>query len=40
MKVLLIGLVVWWGPLLVVAAVRGGDDTLTRDRVSSRQARA
>jgi chromate transporter len=38
LKVLLIGLVVWWGPLLVVAAVRGGGDTLTKEALFFSQA--
>jgi chromate transporter len=38
LKVLLIGLAVWWGPLFVVAWVRGGDDTLTKEAVFFSQA--
>jgi chromate transporter len=38
LRVLLIGLAVWWGPLLVVAAVRGGDDTLTKEALFFSQA--
>jgi chromate transporter len=33
LKVLLIGLAVWWGPLLVVLAIRGIDDTLSREAI-------
>jgi chromate transporter len=32
-RVLVIGLVVWWGPLFAVMAVRGADDTLSREAV-------
>ena len=38
LKVLLIGLVVWWGPLLLVIALRGTDDTLSREAVFFSQA--
>ena len=37
-KVLLTGLLVWWGPLLVVGLLRGGDDTLTEEAVFFSQA--
>jgi chromate transporter len=30
-RVLVIGLLVWWGPLLAVAALRGTDDTLSKE---------
>ena len=33
LKVLLIGLTVWWGPLLIVLAIRGTDDTLSREAI-------
>jgi chromate transporter len=38
LRVLTIGLVVWWGPLLVVLALRGTDDTLSREAVFFSQA--
>ena len=38
LKVLLIGLVVWWGPLLVVVFLRGGDDTLSKEALFFSQA--
>ena len=31
LRVVAIGLAAWWGPLLVVALVRGSDDTLTKE---------
>jgi chromate transporter len=37
-RVLVIGLVVWWGPLLAVIAIRGTDDTLSREAVFFSQA--
>src|SRR5919106_5990069 len=38
LKVLLIGLTVWWGPLLVVVFLRGGEDTLSREALFFSQA--
>jgi chromate transporter len=38
LRVLLVGLVVWWGPLLVVMAIRGSDDTLSKEAVFFSQA--
>ena len=38
LKVLLIGLVVWWVPLLVVIALRGWDDTLSKEALFFSQA--
>jgi chromate transporter len=38
LRVLAIGLVVWWGPLLAVMALRGTDDTLSREAVFFSQA--
>ena len=38
LRALAIGLVVWWGPLLVVMALRGTDDTLSREAVFFSQA--
>jgi chromate transporter len=38
LRVLVIGLVVWWGPLLAVMAVRGTEDTLSREAVFFSQA--
>ncbi len=38
MRVLLIGLVVWWGPLVVVIALRGTDDTLSKEAIFFSQA--
>lgn len=38
LRVLAIGLTLWWGPLLVVIALRGGDDTLSREAVFFSQA--
>ena len=37
-RVLLFGLVVWWGPLLVVIALRGREDTLSKEAVFFSQA--
>ena len=37
-RVLLVGLAVWWGPLLAVIALRGSDDTLSREAVFFSQA--
>ena len=37
-RVLIIGLVVWWGPLLIVIALRGTDDTVSREAVFFSQA--
>ncbi|MBA3431678.1 MAG: chromate efflux transporter [Actinobacteria bacterium] len=37
-RVLVTGLVVWWGPLLTVAALRGGDDVLTKEGLFFSQA--
>ncbi|HEV2757270.1 MAG TPA: chromate efflux transporter [Actinomycetota bacterium] len=37
-RVLLIGLAVWWGPLLLVLAVRGADDTLSKEAIFFSQA--
>jgi chromate transporter len=37
-RVLAIGLVFWWGPLLAVIAIRGTDDTLSREAVFFSQA--
>jgi chromate transporter len=36
--VLALGLLVWWGPLLLVMAIRGTDDTLSREAVFFSQA--
>ena len=33
LRVLVLGLAIWWGPLLVVMAVRGTEDTLSREAV-------
>jgi chromate transporter len=33
LRVLLVGLLVWWGPLLALMALRGTDDTLTQEAV-------
>jgi chromate transporter len=38
LKVLVVGLAVWWGPLLIVMAIRGTDDTLSREAVFFSQA--
>ena len=38
LKVLAIGLLVWWGPLLAVIAVRGADDTISKEAVFFSQA--
>jgi chromate transporter len=38
LKVLFVGLVVWWGPLLVLIALRGTDDTLSKEAVFFSQA--
>jgi chromate transporter len=38
LRVLAIGLVVWWGPLLIVIAIRGSDDTIGREAVFFSQA--
>ncbi|MDQ4027728.1 MAG: chromate efflux transporter [Actinomycetota bacterium] len=38
LRVLGIGLVVWWGPLLIVMALRGTEDTLSREAVFFSQA--
>jgi chromate transporter len=38
LMVLLVGLTVWWGPLLVVLAIRGTDDTLGKEAVFFSQA--
>lgn len=38
LRVLLLGLVIWWGPLLVVIGVRGTDDTLSKQAVFFSQA--
>ena len=38
LRVLIVGLVVWWGPLLAVMALRGTDDTLSREAVFFSQA--
>jgi chromate transporter len=38
LRVVGIGLVVWWGPLLVVLALRGTDDTLSREALFFSQA--
>ncbi len=37
-RVLLVGGLVWWGPLLVVLAVRGTDDTLSKEALFFSQA--
>lgn len=37
-RTLALGLAVWWGPLLVVLAIRGTDDTLSREAVFFSQA--
>jgi chromate transporter len=37
-KVLLIGLAVWWVPLLAVILLRGGDDTLSKEAIFFSQA--
>jgi chromate transporter len=38
LRVVVIGLVVWWGPLFAVMALRGTDDTLSREAVFFSQA--
>ncbi|MGH2757757.1 MAG: chromate efflux transporter [Actinomycetota bacterium] len=38
LRVLAIGLVVWWGPLLIVMALRGTDHTVSREAVFFSQA--
>lgn len=38
LRILAIGLVVWWGPLLLVMALRGADDTVGREAVFFSQA--
>ena len=38
LRVLLVGLAVWWGPLLAVVLVRGGDDTLSKEALFFSQA--
>jgi chromate transporter len=38
LRVLVIGLVVWWGPLLVVLGLRGTDDTLSKEALFFSQA--
>jgi chromate transporter len=38
LRVLAIGLAVWWGPLLAVMALRGSDDTLSKEAVFFSQA--
>ena len=38
LRVLALGLLVWWGPLLLVMAIRGVDDTLSREAVFFSQA--
>jgi chromate transporter len=38
MRVLLVGLLVWWGPLLVMIAVRGTGDTLSKEALFFSQA--
>jgi chromate transporter len=38
LKVLLVGLVIWWGPLLFVMTIRGTNDTLSREAVFFSQA--
>lgn len=38
LRVLAVGLVVWWAPLLLVMALRGGDDTLSKEAVFFSQA--
>jgi chromate transporter len=37
-RVVVVGLAVWWGPLLLVMALRGTDDTLSREAVFFSQA--
>ena len=37
-RVLLVGLLVWWVPLLMLIALRGGDDTLSREALFFSQA--
>ena len=38
LRVLVVGLLVWWGPLLAVIALRGSDDTLSREALFFSQA--
>ncbi|MDQ3939988.1 MAG: chromate efflux transporter [Actinomycetota bacterium] len=38
LTVLAVGLLVWWGPLLVVTAIRGADDTLSQQAIFFSQA--
>jgi chromate transporter len=38
LRVLFIGIAVWWGPLLAVILLRGGDDTLSKEAVFFSQA--
>jgi chromate transporter len=38
LRVVAVGLVVWWGPLLAVMALRGTDDTVSREAVFFSQA--
>jgi chromate transporter len=38
LRVVVIGLVVWWGPLLAVMAIRGTEDTLSKEGVFFSQA--
>ena len=38
LRVLVVGLLVWWGPLVVVMALRGVDDTVSREAVFFSQA--
>jgi chromate transporter len=38
LRVLAIGLIVWWGPLLVLLGLRGTDDTLSKEAVFFSQA--
>ena len=38
LRVLAIGLLVWWGPLLLLMAIRGTDDTLSKEAVFFSQA--
>ena len=37
-RVLIVGLAVWWGPLLLVVAIRGADDTISREAIFFSQA--
>lgn len=38
LRVLLVGLAVWWGPLLLVIALRGTEDTISREAIFFSQA--